>query len=177
MTKPWLDSVHFWFCFAKKGSYIPSREDYSFYILWYEIADHLYTKFIRDLRLFVFGWNNSPLFFHQASEQEFAKRVLESEEELFADDKKSLVGWKIIQFYRTFVINLLTIFITNPIYRSLWFTVVILLFILHDTNRKPYKVSVFSIRNRFLRNRGLKRPEYWETDPLHYLHLSEELFY
>ena len=53
-----------------------------------------------------------------SQEREFARTVLEAEEELFRDDEGSL-GWQIVQLYRTFVLNLLAIFLVNPVYRSL----------------------------------------------------------
>ena len=52
------------------------------------------------------------------NEEKFACVVLETEEELFCDDEKSL-GWQIVQLYRTFLLNLLSIFLTNPVYRSI----------------------------------------------------------
>ena len=55
----------------------------------------------------------------QAShEEEFVARVLEAEEELFREEDGSL-GWQIVQLYRTFLLNVITIGLTNPVYRSL----------------------------------------------------------
>ena len=71
-------------------------------------------------------------------EQEFAKRVLEGEEELYVVDEKSL-GWQVVQLYRTIVINLITIFITIPFYRLLTLVPVLFVFFLHDRYRQPYK--------------------------------------
>ena len=65
-------------------------------------------------------------------------RVLDSEEDLFVRDDKSL-SWQVVQFYRTFSINMMTIFTTNPLYRSLMFAPVLLVFLVHDGYRQPYK--------------------------------------
>ena len=42
------------------------------------------------------------------------------------------------QFYRTFLISVLTTFIVNPIYRQSAFLPVLVGFVLHDRFRKPY---------------------------------------
>ena len=59
-------------------------------------------------------------------EKEFARAVLEAEEKLFRDEEGSL-GWQIVQLYRTFVLNLLAVFIINPVYRSLGMLIVSIL--------------------------------------------------
>ena len=51
-------------------------------------------------------------------DEEFVVRVLEAEEELFREEDGSL-GWQIVQLYRTFLLNVITIGLTNPVYRSL----------------------------------------------------------
>ena len=54
-------------------------------------------------------------------EDEFARRVLESEQDLFREEEDGTgsLGWQIVQLYRTFLLNLFTVFFTNPLYRSL----------------------------------------------------------
>ena len=66
------------------------------------------------------------------------------EEELFADTKGCL-GWQVIQFYRTFAVNLLNIFVINPLYRSLAYFPLLSLFLLHDSRRMPYKHRYLNI--------------------------------
>ena len=69
---------------------------------------------------------------------EFAKRVLEGEEELYVVDEKSL-GWQVVQLYRTILINMVTIFFTVPFYRLLMLVPILFLFYVHDKYRQPYK--------------------------------------
>ena len=77
---------------------------------------------------------------HQSvAEEEFSTRVLEAEQELFREEDSASLGWQIVQLYRTFLLNLLAIFLTNPVYRSLVFGATILVFIVHDRARQPYK--------------------------------------
>ena len=47
----------------------------------------------------------------------------------------------LFQFYRTFVISVLTTFIINPVYRQAAFLLTLVLFVVHDRYRKPYKNS------------------------------------
>ena len=70
-------------------------------------------------------------------EDEFARRVLEAED-IFSDQENSL-NWQTIQFYRTIVMNVTTIIITNPMYRYLTLAPILFLFCIHDASRKPYK--------------------------------------
>ena len=74
-------------------------------------------------------------------EEEFAKRVFQVEEDLFVEDRNSL-GWQVVQFYRTIIINIITIVIPIPYYRLLALAPVLIAFSIHDRYRQPYK-SVF----------------------------------
>ena len=75
----------------------------------------------------------------QTKEDEgFTQKLLTSEEDLFVRDDQSL-SWQVVQFYRTFTINIITIFVTNPLYRSIVFAPVLLIFLVHDGYRQPYK--------------------------------------
>ena len=44
----------------------------------------------------------------------------------------------VLQFYRTFLISFLTIFIVNPIYRQAAFLLTLVVFVTHDRYRKPF---------------------------------------
>ena len=74
-------------------------------------------------------------------EEEFAKRVLEGEYELFEEDRNFL-GWQMVQLYRTIIINIITTFIPVPYYRLLALAPVLIAFFIHDRYQQPYK-SVF----------------------------------
>ena len=76
-----------------------------------------------------------------SAEKEFAKRVLEVEEELFVVDNNSL-GWQVVQLYRTIIFNIITTVIPIPYYRLLALAPVLIAFFIHDRYRQPYK-SVF----------------------------------
>ena len=100
------------------------------------------------IALILYIWNNrsmkrdseneDSLFSRRSSEVDFARRVFESEEELFAECKKSF-SWNTIQFYRTIIVNIFTIFFANPFYRLLFLSPVLFAFYLHDRYRQPYK--------------------------------------
>ena len=62
--------------------------------------------------------DNRSDFMISTEEEEFARRVLQAEE-LFSYQENSL-NWQTIQFYRTIVMNLTTIMITNPMHRYIW---------------------------------------------------------
>ena len=81
---------------------------------------------------------NSNNILRSQSEEEFASRVLQGEEELFVQGD-SWLGWQVVQLYRTIIINLVTIFITIPFYRLLTLAPILLGFLQHDKHRKPYK--------------------------------------
>ena len=49
-----------------------------------------------------------------------------------------------VQFYRTLAINLVSIVVTNPMYRCLTFAPLLLIFIVHDHHRQPYKNTLLN---------------------------------
>ena len=74
-----------------------------------------------------------------ANEDSFRSTVLEGEELLFRETEGHSFGWTVVQFYRTFGIAALNTFIVNPVYRLMAYTALIMVFIVHDIIRKPYK--------------------------------------
>ena len=74
-------------------------------------------------------------------EEAFTSSVLEAETDLFVTNDGSFFGWQIIQLYRTLAMNFISIFITNPFYRSITFAPVLIGFTFHDVFRQPYKNS------------------------------------
>ena len=89
------------------------------------------------------GENEEVSFSRCPSEMDFARRVYESEEDLFEECEKSF-SWNTIQFYRTIIMNIFTIFFTNPFYRLLFLLPVLFMFYLHDKYRQPYKYSILN---------------------------------
>ena len=69
----------------------------------------------------------------------FARKTRQVEEELFASADGGALGWQVVQFYRTLLINIVSIFVLNPIYRTLVYGSLIVAFLLHDVVRRPYK--------------------------------------
>ena len=82
------------------------------------------------------GQSNSS--FTSPEEEEFAKRVLHAEEDLFSHQEQTL-NWQTIQFYRTIVMNIASTFVTNPLYRLLLLAPVLCTFFVHDRIRQPFK--------------------------------------
>ena len=72
-------------------------------------------------------------------EDSFRQTVLEGEEMLFKESGSHTIGWQVVQFYRSFAITFLSTFMINPMYRQISYIVLLLVFVVHDRNRKPYK--------------------------------------
>ena len=57
------------------------------------------------------------------------------------------IGWTNVQYYRTFSLTFVTIFITNPVYRHLALLPILLTFVVHDRCRMPYKNTYLNYLN------------------------------
>ncbi len=77
-------------------------------------------------------------------EEVFVQTILEVEEELFTQDEGAF-GWQIVQFYRTLAMNIIVTLITNPVYLTLAFLPVLLVFVLHDREKRPFKDTYLNI--------------------------------
>ena len=62
--------------------------------------------------------------------------ILQMEEDLFKPNK---IHWPTVQLYRNFLVVILNSLILNPIYRSITFIPLFLVFLRHDCTRMPYK--------------------------------------
>ena len=77
--------------------------------------------------------------FHPSDEDKRCiTEILLMEEVLFQQNDHA-VRWPIIQLYRNLLVAVLNTFILNSMYRSLVLLPVFLLFIVHDSFRKPFK--------------------------------------
>ena len=88
-----------------------------------------------------------------AEEQFCIEKILDDEETLFKIDP-SQNRWPVIQLYRNLLIVILSIFILNPLYRSMAFLVMFLCFVMHDWHRMPYKHPI-CVMNNSRRNKYL----------------------
>ena len=71
-------------------------------------------------------------------ERKCSQRVLELEEMLLKETDGKL-RWPVVQLYRNLFVVVVDIFIHNPVYRSIIFIPLFVLFLLHDRYRIPYK--------------------------------------
>ena len=71
-------------------------------------------------------------------EKRFTKKILELEEELFSEDGGA-VPWSSIQLYRNLLVVMLSTFIVNNMYRSVFLFPVFMISGLHDILRKPFE--------------------------------------
>ena len=85
-------------------------------------------------------WKHNHLHTKEFSMEEEAciKEILALEEALFKDDDKSM-RWPVVQLYRNLLVVILQTFILNAVFRSLWFFLIFLVFLVHDWYRQPYK--------------------------------------
>ena len=74
-------------------------------------------------------------------EQICVDEILRLEGELFKEENSSVFRWPVVQLYRILLITVLNIFVINPIYRSVSFLPLFLIFSLHDRSSMPYKHS------------------------------------
>ena len=66
------------------------------------------------------------------------RAILQMEDDLFKPNK-TWFPWPTVQLYRNFLVVILSSLILNPIYRSISFIPLFLLFLRHDCARMPYK--------------------------------------
>ena len=64
--------------------------------------------------------------------------ILQLKEQLFYETSNS-IRWPVVQLYRMLFIVVVNTFVLNPVFKSLWFSGVFLLFALHDSKRMPFK--------------------------------------
>ena len=64
--------------------------------------------------------------------------ILELEEELFVAESKG-IRWPVIQLYRMLVVVFVDTFVLNHVFKSLWFSVIFVVFLFHDWYRMPFK--------------------------------------
>ena len=79
-----------------------------------------------------------------AGEQLCMEHILEMEEELFREDSEG-IRWPVVQLYRNFLIVFIDVFMRNPIYKTIGFLPVFVLFLVHDRNRTPFKHPYLNI--------------------------------
>ena len=71
-------------------------------------------------------------------EKRFTKKIIELEEELFSEDGGA-VPWSSIQLYRNLLVVMMSTFIVNNMYRSVFLFPVFMISGLHDILRKPFE--------------------------------------
>ena len=94
-----------------------------------------YLTFILWVKMKIVGLHK-----HNPSDedQRCIKEILLLEEELFQENERA-VRWPVVQLFRNLLVPMLNTFILNPIYRSVILIPVFLIFVIHDSFRKPFK--------------------------------------
>ena len=84
----------------------------------------------------------------QEEEKRCTKEILDMEETLFNSDGNKM-RWPIVQLYRNLLVVVIDTFVLSPVFKSMWFSVLFIAFLIHDRYRMPYRNSYLNHLQRF----------------------------
>ena len=88
--------------------------------------------------------NGLPPDFYPPDDNVFIAKQLKSDDEVYRQ-KDQLIPWPCVQLYRNLLIAATKTYFINPIYRTLVFLCMFIIFSLHDRIAKPFKEKTMNI--------------------------------